>query len=95
MHQVSFIRPCILTFAPLCVLRVYFISPFHPVQQIQRVTSIQGMPNLVRTHQCRKQFSGGGNFWGTRSINFFRDINIKLKNIKTKTLNFSHGKFPL
>ncbi len=66
MHQGSFIRPCILTFAPLCVLRVYFISSFHPVQQIQCVTSIQRMPNLVRTHQCGKQFSGGGIFGGNK-----------------------------
>ena len=51
MHQVSFIRPCILTFTPFCVLRVYFISSFHPVQQIQCVTSIQRMPNLGRPHQ--------------------------------------------
>ena len=30
-------------------------------------------------------------FLGTRSIHLFRDINIKLKNIKTETLNFSYG----
>jgi hypothetical protein len=39
-------------------------------------TSIQIMPNLGRARQYGKHLGAGGNYLGTRSINFSPDINI-------------------
>jgi len=59
----------------------------------QLEASIQRMPNLVRPHQYGKQLGEELIFWGDGLFTFFRDRNIKMKNITihTETEHFSDG----